>query len=111
MEPSFELNNEAIHDLPEDLKSALTSFMKTKSEEDLSAVVAEALKDFSSKELPNDLSDSTNFIKELGLDSLAITEFVFFFEDLFNLKITNEDLLSLQTIGNMKTFLMEHLSS
>lgn len=110
MEQNIELNKEAVQDLPEDLKAALLSFLETKSEANMSALIKEALLDFSGKPLPDDLSDSTNFINELGLDSLAITEFIFFFEDLFNLKITNEDLLKLQTIGSMKDFLMGHLS-
>ena len=59
---------------------------------------------------PQNITNDTNFITGLDLDSLAITEFIFLFEDLFNLKISNENLLQLQTVGDFKQFIFEQFN-
>lgn len=110
MDSSIQLNTDAVNDLPEKLRSALLSYVNSKDEKDLDILIKEALADFATEELPGTLTDSTNFIEELGLDSLSITEFIFFFEDVFNLQISNEDLIEIRTIGSMKRFLLSHLA-
>lgn len=109
MESPSNFNKEATEDLPEELQLALALFENSHSEEDLHALVIAVLSDFSDGEIPSDLSDDANFMSDLGLDSLAITEFVFFFEDVCNLKITNEELLSLTNLAALKRFLTAKL--
>ena len=109
MEPPFEVNSEAIEELPEELRQPLLSFLASRSEKDLNAVIRSALSDFADTEIPDDLSDDANFIEDLGLDSLTITEFVFFFEDIFGLKITNDDLARMRTLRELKQFLSARL--
>lgn len=109
MESPFEVNSEAIEELPDEMRQPLRRFLASRSEGDLDAVVRAALSDFADAEIPDDLSEDANFIEDLGLDSLAITEFVFFFEDIFGLKITNEDLASLRTLRELKRFLSARL--
>lgn len=106
----FNVNSEAVEDLPEVLQAPLLRFMGSKSESDLNDLIHAALSDFSDQELPATLSDDAQFMQELGLDSLAITEFVFFFEDVFNLKISNEELAKLSTLRELKTFLLSKLT-
>lgn len=50
------------------------------------------------------LDDSAQLIADLGYDSLAIAEIVFFIEDLYGVALTNEDLRSIRTIGELRSF-------
>lgn len=102
-------DEEALADLPESLRASLERFRATRSDESLHALVAAALSDFSPEARAAELRDDTNFIEDLGLDSLSITEFVFFFEDAFDIRIANEQLAELRTVGALKDFLKSRL--
>lgn len=99
-----------MNDLPDSLREPLATYLSSRSDESLDSLVRAALSDFSDEEIPEDLPESANLMQDLGFDSLTITEFVFFFEDTFDLKITNEDLIGIRTVGDMKRFLGERLS-
>ena len=109
MTPAFDENNEAINDLPLPLQQALRAYAKTGSDSDLNKVIVKALKDFGAQVTEGEITDELNFIQDLGLDSLAISEFVFFFEDFFRVRITNDELMTLDTLGELKEFLSAKL--
>ncbi len=50
--------------------------------------------------------DHIRLVEDVGFDSLAIAETVFFFEDLFNISINNEEIAQLGTIGELRAFIM-----
>ena len=110
MNLNFDDSNEAFKDLPEALQELLNRYSETGEERELDAVITAVLKDLGSDVENSSLSDQTNFIEDLGLDSLAIAEFVFFFEDIFKIKITNEALSKITTLGGLKRFLAFELS-
>ncbi len=75
-------------------------------------VLHHLLTDFKPKwaeQSPDSLTDGLHLINDLYLDSLAITEMVFYFEDLLGVSITNSELQGLVTIGDLRKFLFRHM--
>lgn len=108
--PRDEDNEALAAGLPDSLRAPLARYRAEPSDARLHELVAAALSDFSIDAPPSSLSDETNFVEDLGLDSLAVTEFVFFFEDAFDLRISNEQLAEMRTIGALKSFLKSRLA-
>lgn len=109
MSPLFDENSAAFQDLPENLQDALRHYSERRSEEDLDAVIGGLLADLGADLEGEGLSDDANFIEDLGLDSLSIAEFVFFFEDVFKIRISNETLAEIRTLGALKAFLKSEM--
>lgn len=53
--------------------------------------------------------DSTN-IKDLGIDSLDFVEIVTDFEQKFNIEITDEELMEIQTVGDILNLMNKYSS-
>ena len=68
------------------------------------AVVAYHRPNRSQIENPDHLPDSHQLIADLGYDSLALAEVVFFIEDLYRVSISNEDLLGLCTVADLRGY-------
>jgi acyl carrier protein len=52
----------------------------------------------------------TNFIKDLGADSLDQVELVMEFEEEFGINIPDEDAEKIQTVGQAIDYVVEHMS-
>lgn len=82
---------------------------------DLQIVVQAALRDFMPKrnQAPDreTLGEGLRLVEDLGFDSLAVAETVFFFEDLFNVTIQTQEILSLHTVGELQAFVERRLAA
>lgn len=56
------------------------------------------------------LTDQASFSKDLGLDSLDVTDLLIQVESSFGIRIPDEDWWGLQTIGQLKTYLFGELT-
>lgn len=59
---------------------------------------------------PSNLPDSCRLVADLGYDSLALAEVVFFIEDLYGVNIPNEDLLTLRTVADLRGYVRTRIT-
>jgi acyl carrier protein len=59
----------------------------------------------------DELPDNARLMADLGYDSLALAEIVFFVEDLYKVAISNEDLKSIETVADLRAFVRAKVSS
>ena len=90
-------------------------FMESGDEQALAALVFEVLGFYLPKEkAPRqaaDWKDECRLVEDLGFDSLAIIETVFFFEELLQVSISNDELIKLKTVGELRQFLREKVKA
>lgn len=60
---------------------------------------------------PDDLPENAQLIADLGYDSLALAEIVFFVEDLFKVSISNEDLKNILTVADLRAYVRAKVSA
>ena len=98
---------------PAEVRAAYQTFRNSRDEAALRVVILAAVRDFmprnSAHSRTDSLRDDERLIEDLGFDSLAVAETVFFFEDLFKVTINNEDILALHTVGELCDFVARRL--
>ena len=106
-QPSTDQEDRIKH-LPAEARAAFHQFRADGDPAALDPVIFAILADFIPRtpatplaEMPGD----TRLIDDLGFDSLAITEVVFFTEDLFGISITNEEIIQVRTLADLRGFI------
>lgn len=56
-------------------------------------------------------ADDQRLVEDLGFDSLALAEVVFFVEDVYQLRINQDELGHLATVGQLRAYVRDHLQS
>ncbi len=105
--PTVADQEEKLRHLPPEARAAFLRFQKDGDVTALDPVIHAILEDFIPRapgrplaEMPGD----TRLMDDLGFDSLAITEIVFFTEDLFLISIANEEILQVRTLDDLRSF-------
>jgi acyl carrier protein len=105
---------EKLRRLPPGALENFRKFRATGDEAALTALIFAVLYDFlpqKAKGSTMSWPDSARLIEDLGFDSLAIAETVFFFEDLFRISISNEEILQVRTVGELRAFVQKKLAA
>jgi len=105
--PSKADQDEALRHLPEEAQAAFARFRASGDAAELDPVILAILEDFIPRKSAQPLAGlpgSTRLMDDLGFDSLAITEVVFFTEDLFGISIANEEIIQVRTLDDLRGF-------
>ncbi|MFI5337082.1 MAG: acyl carrier protein [Opitutales bacterium] len=97
---------DSLRRLPAGARAAFARFLTSGDPATLDPVLFAILEDFMPRTRPlAELPGDTRLIDDLGLDSLSLTELVFFTEDLFGISITNEEIVRVRTLDDLRGFI------
>jgi acyl carrier protein len=105
--------DENLRHLPAEARAAFARFQAGGDPATLDPVLLAILEDFIPKppEQPlAEMSGCTQLVGDLGFDSLAITEVVFFTEDLFGISISNDEIVRVRTLDDLRGFIRGKVS-
>ena len=106
--------DDRLKHLPEEARAGFHRFQADGNPAALDPVIFAILADFV-PQLPAvpfaKLPGETQLIGDLGFDSLAITEVVFFTEDLFGITISNEEIIQVRTLDDLRRFISTKVST
>ena len=112
--PQIRRSQDPLAKFPEPIRADYARYQASGDHEALDSVVLAVVRDHVPKKTPlsdgQALAESARLIEDLGFDSLAITETVFFLEDLFKVRITNSEIMSVHTVGELRAFVRRKLS-
>ncbi|MDB6168057.1 MAG: hypothetical protein JWM88_921 [Verrucomicrobia bacterium] len=116
--PALAASNDAIQTLgrhfPESVRQAYARFVLTRVPDDADIVVMAVMLDHrpDKKRAPTTVPEDTlALVADLGFDSVALTEMVFFLEDLFGVRISNDEILRVRTVGDLRAFVRRKLAT
>jgi acyl carrier protein len=105
---------DAIRHLPPEAQAAFRKFESDGDVTALDPVIAAILEDYIPRQPEKPLGEfpgETRLVEDLGFDSLAITEVVFFTEDLFGIRIANEEIIQVRTLDDLRGFVRTKISA
>jgi acyl carrier protein len=94
----------ALARFPADVLEAYQRYRTKGDAGAVEAVVVAAVVDYRPSGSPSvpAVADGTRLVEELGYDSVAVAELVFFLEDLFDVTLSNDDLAGVRTIADLR---------
>ena len=103
-----------IRHLPAEARAAFRRYQTGGDLADLDPVIFAILEEYIPKTAAKPLAEfpgPTLLVEELGFDSLAITEVVFFTEDLFSISIANEEIIQVRTLEDLRGFVRRKVAA
>ncbi|MBC7369578.1 MAG: acyl carrier protein [Undibacterium sp.] len=100
---------------PADVRAAYRCYRATGDAAAVQVVVLSAVREHCPRQptLGSDDSAATinlHLVDDLGYDSLAIAELVFFLEDLFEVSICTQEIQAIGTVGELRGFVAQKLA-
>jgi acyl carrier protein len=110
--PDPALPTPALAGFPPEVREAFKRFRANGDRRAAETVVIAAAVDYrpASAGLAPPVADETRLLEDLGYDSVAVAELVFFLEDVFDMTISNEDVLAVRTIADLRRCVMGKLA-
>ena len=105
--------DERLKHLPDIARAAFQKFQAEGNPVALDPVIFAILEDFIPHTPATPMSElplTSRLIEDLGFDSLAITEVVFFTEDLFGITISNEEIIQVRTLEDLRGFIFRKVT-
>jgi len=99
--------------VPQSVRDDYKEWLETGDDAALSRLISHL---FSSLEIPNyeealkSKGDEATFSIDLGIDSLTLAEILFYTEDLLSIRIPNDDVAKLRSVGDLKAYLSSRRS-
>lgn len=107
--------NEPLAKFPQEVRDAYARYKNSGNPNAIDIVVIAVVRDFIPKHIAppanQPLPENARLMADLGYDSLAIAETVFFFEDLFDVKISNKEIMEVGTVGELRAFVRAKLAT
>jgi acyl carrier protein len=102
-----------LRHFPPEVRAAYLRFLVTADPSDADTILLSVICDH----IPNKgalggaaLGDDVFLVAGLGFDSIALTEMVFFLEDLFQVSISNAEIIQVRTVGDLRAFVRRKLA-
>lgn len=97
---------------PETVEAAVR-FLENKDPEEVPTIVYGIIERYLPPESPKklaDCDDSTRLIEDLGIDSLTMLEIVLSIEEAVHIRVENEELREISTLGQVKEFIAKKIA-
>jgi acyl carrier protein len=99
-----------LRHFPEDVRAAYLTLRATGDAAAADKLVLAIVADHMPRK-EAELSDGAELLRDLGFDSVAIAEMVFFIEDLLQVNVTNAEILRVRTVGELRAFVRLKLAA
>lgn len=112
--PPVSDQEERIRHLSAEAQAAFRRFQAEGDADGLDPVILSILEDFNPHTSTVPLArqpGGTRLIEDLDFDSLAIAEVVFFAEDLFGITISNDEIVQVRTLDDLRGFMRRKVSA
>lgn len=113
LSPSIPLSDAVetlLRHFPEDVRAAYLTLRATGDAGAADKLVLAIVADHMPRK-EAELGDSAELLRDLGFDSVAIAEMVFFIEDLLQVNVTNAEILKVRTVADLRAFVRQKLAS